>query len=48
MNTVTLPYGDWVMVTYALEKFIDEHGINGGSLDCALGNINTQLDNQEY
>lgn len=36
------------MIAYALESFIHEHGVYGGSLACALGNIQTQLDNQEY
>jgi len=47
-NTITLTRGDWNMVTYILDVFMNDHNIRGGSLDCILVNINNQLDNQEY
>jgi hypothetical protein len=47
-NTVTLPRADWDMLTYGLGRFMRDYDLGGGSLECVLNNINTQLDKQEY
>jgi hypothetical protein len=47
-NTITLPRADWDMLTNIVDTFMNDYGLRGGSLECVLNNINTQLDKQEY
>ena len=48
MNTITLSRADWHIVEWALTRFVVEHNLGGGSVDCIIENINDQLDKQEY
>ena len=47
-NTVTLPRADWNVVEYALEQFVRDYNLGGGSMSLILANIYRQLDKQEY
>ena len=47
-NTISLSRADWHLVEYALEQFVRDYNLSGGSISCIIGNIQTQLDNQEY
>jgi hypothetical protein len=47
-NTITLPRCDWEMITYGLGRFMYDHNLQGGSFDCIISNIASQLIEQEY
>jgi len=47
-NTITLPRGDWEIVTSVVNTFMNDYNLGGGTLELILHNINAQLDKQEY
>ena len=47
-NTVTLPLADWHIILMALNTLMNDYNLGGGSLECIMHNIDTQLDAQEY
>jgi hypothetical protein len=42
-NTVTLPRASWNLVIMALNKLMADRQLGGGSLECIMHNIDTQL-----